>query len=295
MHLCRAQKLNQDEILTRQLPFDRRLPQNLLVMARQSGIIRIKGNLGGLSFYEKDGASFVKEKGGIEKTRILHDPAFKRTRENMAEFGGSATVGKALRLGLLSVQKLHGGRNLVGKITQRMKQINAKGNGSRGKRPFEIVANKHSLLGLEFNKHSFDSLFLAPYLLEANAQKNQVTVRIPTFNTSDYIHAPSGATHFRFVCAITVLSDYLYDDELGHYEPMNPNVNKLNSNAETAEIKLGGNTADEINLQCNLPGNPTLDDSSALIVCVGIEFLQGIGADFYSLKSDNALKIREVF
>jgi len=263
-------------------------------MARQSGIIRIKGNLGGLSFYEKDGADLVREKGGVEKSRIMHDPSFKRTRENMNEFGGSATVGKALRLGLLSMQKLYGGRNLVGKITQRMKQINAKGNGARGKRSFEIVANKYSLIGLEFNKNNFDSLFLALYTVETNNEKNQVTIKLPVFNTSDYIHAPSGATHFRFACAISVLSDYLFDDEMNKYEPVNPEINTLNSNAETDEIELGGNTANEINLQCNLPGNPVLDGTSALIVCVGIEFMQKIGADFYSLKSDNALKIKDV-
>jgi len=263
-------------------------------MARQAGIIKIKGKLGGLSFYEKDGASFVKEKSGVTKNRILHDAAFKRTRENMNEFGGSATIGKALRTGLLGMQRLFGGRNLVGKITQVMKQINSKGEGTRGKRPFTIVANKYSLVGLEFNANNFDSLFLAPYSLEANAEKNMVTMNIPIFTTADFIHAPNGATHFKIALAISVLSDYAYDDELLKYEPVNADVNTLNSNAWTDEIAFGGNTANEITLQCILPGNPTLDETSALLVGIGIEFLQKIGADFYSLKSDNAFKIKDV-
>jgi len=212
-------------------------------MARQSGIVRIKGNLGGLSFYEKDGTNLVREKGGVEKSRIMHDPSFKRIRENMSEFGGSATVGKALRLGLLNMPKLYGERNLVGKITLRMKQINAKGNGPRGKRSFEIMANKYSLIGLEFNKNNFDDLLLVPYTVETNNEKNPV--KLPVFNTSDYIHAPSGATHFRFACAIFVLSDYPFYDEMNKYEPVNPGINTLNSNAE---IELGGNTENEINL-----------------------------------------------
>ncbi|MFT7613569.1 MAG: hypothetical protein ACI9J3_002544 [Parvicellaceae bacterium] len=72
-------------------------------MAKQKGFIKLKGSLGGLTFYGKNGEELVRTTGGVEKSRIMKDPAFKRTRENMAEFGVSATIGKALRLGLANV------------------------------------------------------------------------------------------------------------------------------------------------------------------------------------------------
>lgn len=265
-------------------------------MAKQSSFIRIKGNLGGLSFYESNGQALVRTAGGINKDRILKDPAYRRTRENMSAFGGSATVGKALRSCFTAISKMFSARFLTGRITKIMRQINKKGAGTRGQRSFEIVANKFSLIGFEFNQQKhFDSLFLAPYTLESNEDKNQVTLKVPVFNTSDFINAPQGATHFRLICAIGVLSDYLYDDEMQKFTPVNPELNSLNSAVKTEEIKIGGNIAHELNIQCNLQGNPTLDESSALVVCVGIEFTQLMDGQFYSLKSDNALKIKQVF
>lgn len=265
-------------------------------MAKQGSFIRNKGNLGGLSFYESNGQALVRETGGVAKSRILHDNAFKRTRENMSEFGGSASIGKALRSCFISISKLFSSKFLAGRITKIMKQINSKGTGTRGKRSFEIVANKYSLVGFEFNQQKhFDSLFLAPYTLVANNEKNRVDLVVPAFNTSDFINAPQGATHFRLIIAIGVLSDYLFDDETGKYEPANPDQNMLNNAVYTSEIQIGGMMSNPINIQCNLDGAPTLDGTAALIACMGIEFLQQMDGQFYSLKSDNALKIKNVF
>lgn len=265
-------------------------------MAKQGSFIKLKGNLGGLSFYESNGQSLVRETGGIDKSRILKDPSFRRTRENMTEFGASATTGKALRSCFITLTKQLSAKFLAGRVTKLMKQINSKGSGTRGKRSFEILNNKHTLIGFEFNRDKhFDSLFLSPYSLSVNADKNQVSLVVPSFNASDYVIAPTGATHFKLICAIGVLSDYLYDDELGRFEPVNPDENTLNNAIRTSEIKTEGMMSSEINLQCSIPGNPILDETSALIVCMGIEFLQQMDGQFYSLKSDNALKIKQVF
>jgi len=71
-------------------------------MARQKGIIKLKGTIGDITFYKtsQDG-HLALEKGGIEKSRIESDPAFQRTRENGAEFGraGKAAKCSGLRLG----------------------------------------------------------------------------------------------------------------------------------------------------------------------------------------------------
>ena len=74
-------------------------------MATNESLIKLKGNIGGLSFYEGDGKNLVKMSNGPEKERIMTDPAYKRTRENMQEFGGAATVGKAFRMCFAEVIK----------------------------------------------------------------------------------------------------------------------------------------------------------------------------------------------
>ncbi|OIQ38699.1 MAG: hypothetical protein BM563_05430 [Bacteroidetes bacterium MedPE-SWsnd-G1] len=101
-------------------------------MAKQKGIIKLKGSIGGMTFYERNRKNLIRTTGGVEKSRIEKDPAFKRTRENMSEFGGSAKVGKAFRMGFVSVIKTMGSVNIVGKITALMRRINANGAGVRG-------------------------------------------------------------------------------------------------------------------------------------------------------------------
>ena len=68
-------------------------------MARQNGIIKLKGTIGDISFYKTGDGHLAREKGGIDASRIANDPAFQRTRENGAEFG---TAGKGIVLGATS-------------------------------------------------------------------------------------------------------------------------------------------------------------------------------------------------
>ena len=66
-------------------------------MAKQTGIIKLKGKIGDLSFYKTQDGHLAREKGGVDAERIAKDPAFIRTRENGAEFGSAASAGKLMR------------------------------------------------------------------------------------------------------------------------------------------------------------------------------------------------------
>lgn len=107
--------------------------------------------------------------------------------------------------------------------------------------------------------------------------------------------APQGATHFKLIVAAGVLSNYAYNDTTGDYEPMSPLLNMKNRTVYSAEIKLGGMTASDLTLACALDGNPVIDANSAVVACVGIEFLQMVGTVYYPLKSVNALTVKSVF
>lgn len=119
-------------------------------MAKQSGIIKISGGIGDLSFYRCNGQDLVRRKGGASKDKIYRDPVFKRTRENMSEFGGCSTVAKALRSGFSSVRYLMHGYDMCGRLNRSMKLINMNSSGERGKRNIEIAKNKSILKGFEF-------------------------------------------------------------------------------------------------------------------------------------------------
>jgi len=265
-------------------------------MAKQNSFIKIKGSLGGLTFYEKDGKSLVRVTNGVDKKRIESDPAFKRTRENMAEFGASATIGKALRIGFASIIKTMAGTNIVGRIVKIMKRINSVGAGLRGQRNFEFLPNKVLLEGFEFNLTApLDAIFYAPYdapSLDANRSIAKWTV--PDFNTDDFINAPEGATHFRLVLNTTVLSDYKYNAQLKAFKPVNEVENETNGLAFSGDIKLNGMVGADTVLTVDLGFSAALPNTVAVISAIGIIFYQEINAQLYELASDNAMRIDSV-
>lgn len=51
-------------------------------MARQIGIIKIKGSIGDLSFYESGGMQLVRKKTGATKKQIEADPRFEQISDS---------------------------------------------------------------------------------------------------------------------------------------------------------------------------------------------------------------------
>lgn len=214
----------------------------------------------------------------------------------MSEFGASALVGKALRLGLAGIGKSFRDRTYVARVVRVIKAINARGPGLRGQRTFEIVLNRDLLIGFEFNAgYALAGVFNAPYTLVSTVPRNEATLTVPDFNTDAYISAPVGATHFRLVCAIAALSNYSYNSLLGQYEPTNPTENSVGAVAVSAEIPLGGMVGAVTTLNPQLAGVASLPVPVGLITCVGIEFLQQLNSQFYLLGSGNAMSLVQVF
>jgi len=262
-------------------------------MAKQKGFIKLKGSLGGLTFYDKNGENIVRTTGGISKERMMKDPAFKRTRENMSEFGASAKIGKALRLGFANIIKVMGDNTIVGRITGLMKKINSFGAGDRGKRSFEILNNNDILEGFEFNKTTpLGAIFYAPNdapTLDAN--RSIATWLIPDFNTDSFINFPEGATHFKLVLATTVLSDYTYVASSKSFEPVNAAESETNGVAFSNAIALGGMVGSDTTLSVDLGFTSVLPATVGVISAIGIIFYQEINSQLYELASNNAMRV----
>lgn len=262
-------------------------------MAKQKGIIKLKGSLGGLTFYERNRKSLVRTTGGIEKSRIENDPAFKRTRENMSEFGGSAKVGKAFRMGFVSIMKTMGSVTIVGRITGLMKRINSNGSGVRGQRSFEILNNKFVLEGFEFdNQKPLNAIFYAPYSApNLDVNRSIATWVVPDFNTNDYINAPEGATHFKLLLTSSVLSDFTYVIDRKVYEPLHEAENEAHGIEFSTAIPLSGLVGSDTTLTVDLGFSSPLPATVGVITGIGIIFYQEINSEYYELSSENAMKI----
>ncbi|QBO58510.1 hypothetical protein [Chryseobacterium salivictor] len=122
-------------------------------MARQKGIIKLKGTMGDITFYRTKDGYMAREKGGITAERMQNDPRFQRTRENMAEFGRAGKAGKVLRASIQSLLRTSADRRMVSRLTKEMiKVIQLDAVNPRGLRNV-IDGEAELLLGFEFNIH----------------------------------------------------------------------------------------------------------------------------------------------
>lgn len=265
-------------------------------MAINKSFVKLEGTLDGLTFYHKNGENVVKTKSAVSKSRIMTDAAYKRTRENMREFGGAARVGKAFREAFAGVVKTMGDTYMGSRLNGIMKRINRNGIGIRGERDFEVVTYGEMLKGFEFNKVvPLNSQFFAPSDPPViNAARNEVTWTIPDFNTDSFIIIPEGASHFRLVLAAGYVSDYAYSSTQEGYEPVSVDVNGRGGVSYSADIPLVGMVGSVTTLVVDLSTLPLVPATSALFAGIGIIFYQEINSDLYELAQGNAMKVAAV-
>ncbi len=265
-------------------------------MARNNSFIKLEGTLDGLTFYEKDGQSFVKTKSSVSKNRIAKDPAFRRTRENMQEFGGAAKAGKAFRTAFSSIVKLMSDTYFSARLTGLMKRINRNGTGIRGERVIDILSNGALLEGLEFNLAApLSAQFFAPFADPSwNANRDVATWTVPDFDTDSFVRAPESATHIRLVLAAGLVSSYEWETALQSYEPFEEAENGLGGVAFSADIPLTGLVGGDTILSVDLGLGAAIPVTTAAIASVGIVFYQEINGDLYELAQGNAMQVAVV-
>jgi len=265
-------------------------------MSKQLGVIKLKGTIGGISFYQSDGEHLARLANGPDKSRIDTDVAFQRTRENNAEFGGSAVAAKALRISLTSAMQVIADSKISSRLTQLFKAINMKGTGTRGQRSILVSANQSMLVNFELDVNkSFSSVFNAPYTVTNGADRNDATLTVAAFIPASFVAAPAGATHFRLIHAIGIISDYLYNNDTQDYEPSEPTLNSIGAIDYSAYLPVGNVPTAAISINTVLPGAPVMPVDASVVQCVGIEFYQQIAGVNYPLTQGSAMKIARVF
>lgn len=166
-------------------------------MARQTGLMKVKGTLDNVTFYKSKDGHLAKMKTSLDGDRIARDPAFARTRENGEEFGFSAKSGKLLRYSMRNFILNSSDNRLVSRVTQLMARIkNLDMVSTRGKRNvgvgIETLEGKALLDGFEFNKNALlSSVLYKQYVLDTVTG----VVTINGLTPMNDIAAPIGATH----------------------------------------------------------------------------------------------------
>lgn len=237
-------------------------------MAKQKGIIKLRGTIGGITFYKTKDGHMAREKGGVDAKRIANDPAFQRTRENGFEFGRAGKAGKVLRASIRSLLLNAADSRMVSRLTQRMiKVIQADMTSARGLR--NVIDGEAELLNsFEFNINgTLGSSLFAPYNGSIDRASGAITVDFAPFVPAHMIAAPGGTTHFKIISAGTEI-----DFEAGTF---------VESHSETAILAWDILPTEAIN-QTNMV---TPNSSKPLFLVLGLEFYQEVNGSMYSLKN----------
>lgn len=267
-------------------------------MAKQTGLTRYSGTMGGVRHFKIKGleGDFAGLAGGPTEQQIKTAPEFARTRENMSEFGGCAKAGKSVRVGLSQLMSTMADPQVAGRLTAVMKTINLEDTGHiRGQRSVLVSTNRPLLENFQFNVNiSFDTAMFAPYTLTNVVARNAAQIDVPIFEPLNYLTIPTGATHFRIIHAISVVSDWAYDTVTKKYKPTQPTLNGKKDVEYSAYLPINAATP-LVTLNPSLAGAPVMTADVSVLSCVGIEFYQQVGADYYVFSSGNALKIGVIF
>jgi hypothetical protein len=237
-------------------------------MARQKGIIKLKGTIGDITFYKTQDGHLAREKGGVDASRIKNDPAFQRTRENGSEFGRAGKAGKVLRLALRALLINSADSKMVSRLTQQMvKVIQADMVSERGLRNV-IDGEAELLIGFEFNiRGKLGTSLFAPYVGTIDRAAGEITVDLAPFVPANMIAAPGGTTHFKITSAGAEVDFEAETFVETHSEttilPWNsaPTVAITHTNAVTAT------------------------STKPLFLALGIEFFQEVNGQMYPLKN----------
>jgi hypothetical protein len=249
-------------------------------MATQEGIFPLKGTIGNVTFVKTKGGVFLaKRKTSVDKTRIMTDPAFQRTRENLAEFGRAGKAGALLRTaiaGLLKNVKTTGMTSRM--MTELIKVVKADLVNPRGLRQV-LDAETEMLEGFEFNGNSKLSKALPVQFTNSIDRVTGVfEIDLPSFIPSNVVAAPEGCTHFKLVSAASAIN---FESETFQTHE-----------AATAILPWDATATAAINLTNNIAANST----DPLFQFLGIQFYQEVNGSQYPLKNGlyNALSIVKV-
>ncbi|RAR72466.1 hypothetical protein [Flavobacterium aciduliphilum] len=167
-------------------------------MAKNKSLFKIEGTLDDVTFYKSADGYLVRTKGGVSRERMMKDPAFERTRENMGEFGHCASMGKMLRSATDGLAKKAKDSKLSSRLQKAMSEVKKlDGHSARGQRKVSegvcTDAGRNVLKGFDFNMNApLKSVLDFPIELDVESGKTVLT----HFKPKEDLNYPQGATHF---------------------------------------------------------------------------------------------------
>ena len=242
-------------------------------MARQSSFLKLEGTIGDVTFYKGRTGFKARQKGGVSRNKLLNDPRFQRTRENMQEFSRAAGAAKFLKDAFREIALKSSDGSLHNRLYSiAMKVVKSDILGNRGERTFE-QGDLQLLRDFQFCNQSTieNTLFKTPEILD---EADQVSVIIPELIPRKYLRTVEKTTHYRFslIRASINFIDKSYSSEL----------------MTTGELPISELIAPEVVLSLPKP----LQQNTHHFFALTLEYLQVLGNgtkyDLYDLTQNPA-------
>jgi len=263
-------------------------------MSIQVGLVKLKGKMDGISFFQSGGKHVARMANGPDKKRILTDKRYARTRENNAEFGGCAKAAAAFRSAVRPVLNLADNR-ITSRLISIFKEINLLEPGVRGQRSILLSQHREQLINFDFDINlPVSALFTGMIKNESTPDRLGATIKFENALLNRITDAPSNATHVKFTQLLATWCDHVYNAELNKYEPVLPKFQSANIITNSEYFSLSNKTPLTFSLQSTLQDEAP-NESISVLHCFGLSFYQQTGENFYLLNRGSAMKVIDIF
>lgn len=171
-------------------------------MAKQIGTIKLKGKIGGISFYMLNGEPVARQAGGFTREAIKNSPRMDRIRDNNTEFGDASSVKKIFKDSLRPFFGSQRDRMLQSRMQSLFMQLkDCDLISERGSRRVGIglqtQEGKQLMTQFDFTPHSLR-------LRKSTYDASTLTYTVDGFDSGE-LNYRNGATHLELFYAVVVI------------------------------------------------------------------------------------------
>ena len=245
-------------------------------MAKQTGVVRISGKVGNLTFAQSPNGDEVRLNTSLTGEQMRTERRFKRTRENWNEFSKAGNSAKLIRDAFASITKPLTDRLAYPRLfRETLKVVKSDPTSARGQRLFHLGDLNH-LLNYDFNvQQPMSRSFRVPYTVAIDRAGGTANIVIPDFVPEGNVAISQGATHFKVVAAVAEI-DWLEKDH-------------INSLTESIPMVESESAIPGVSLDLTFDANTT----KTIMVALGLWYYQEVNGVFYQLAdgSRNAMAL----
>ena len=262
-----------------------------LQMAKASSILRLEGTIGEITFYQRNGKWFARAKSSLTGEKVKSSERFKRSLENVTEFGAVSSIARQVWQTLPKNWKHFRDSYAFTRYKSILYQILTLSPGDRGKRQFQPALRSGIWKGFQFNnKKFFTSACRSDLPLSWSAATGRMALSLPATAEDLFLSPPDGATHARLTFAGLVLPPFAFDPAVKKWASVPEWQNTYFSHTGT-DVPLQTGTAIPSQLVLSFPAQTLMPQGYTIQALLGISFYQEVQGALNLLPSKSAMMI----